>query len=171
MFGIRYMYKVYIIDIVHMLLYHRARKGSVNDMQTLNATEVRKNWSQACDDTRIRPSIIKRTHDRMFLSSVDNMLKLLSYTHLDYLILKEDDGSYTASLISIDLAENEKTREKAVRALAEAIYEYAEEYYDNYELYGRSPNRAPHLPYVTKALLLGSAEKIMGELVCQNGAN
>ena len=140
-------------------------------MQTVNATDIRKNWSLACDQARVRPSFIKRTHDRMFLSSVDNMIKLLAGVFYECVLYKEDDGSYTASLKHMDLAENAGTREETLTAMSRAILDYSEEYYDNYELYSRSPNRSSHLPYVTKALLLGSAEKIREEIVWQSGTN
>ena len=140
-------------------------------MQIINATDIRKNWSIVCDRARVRPSFIKRTHDRMFLSSVDNMLNLLADVRYECVAFKEDDGSCTASLKTMDLVENAGTRDDALKALSEAIFDYAEEYYDNYELYARSPNRSSHLPYVTKALLLGSAEKVREEMAWQSGAN
>ena len=140
-------------------------------MQPINGTEVRKNWSSVCDQARVRPNFIKRTHDRMCLLSEETLLKLLSNATFECFVYAEEDGSFTAALNSIDLAENGKTREDALDAISKAIYEYAEEYYDAYDLYSRSPNRAPHLPYVIKALLLGSAENVRKELIWQNGAN
>ena len=140
-------------------------------MQALNATDVRRNWSCECDKVRIRPSFIRRTHDNMFLSSADNMLNILSNVIYLYDIYKEDDDSYTVSLVDLDLAENGKSKDVALSAIASAIYDYAEEYYDNYELYSKATNRQYHLPYITKALLLGSEDRIREELICRNGEN
>ena len=68
------------------------------EMQSINATEVRKNWSETCDFVaRKKPSLIKRTHDILYFSSKENMLKLLSSTRYECNVYKEDDGSYTAS--------------------------------------------------------------------------
>ena len=140
------------------------------DMQSINATEVRKNWSSTCDSVaRFRPSLIKRTHDSLYLSSRENMLNLLSSAKFECVVYKEDDGSYTISSVPMDLVENAVSKEAACAAMAESILDYAEEYYENYTLYSNAPNRASHLPYITKALLLGDANHIKGELICRNG--
>ena len=140
------------------------------EMQSINATEVRKNWSETCDFVaRKKPSLIKRTHDILYFSSKENMLKLLSSTRYECNVYKEDDGSYTASSATMDLAENADSKDAVFTALANSILEYAEEYYENYALYSNAPNRVSHLPYITKALLLGDVNQIKEELVCLNG--
>lgn len=139
-------------------------------MLSINATDIRKNWSTACDTVaRVRPSFIKRTHDNLVLSSKKDMLRLLDDVKFTYSVFKEDDGSYTAALENIDLAENAGEKEGAVDAMAASILEYAEEFYEEYELYSNAPNRAGHLPMVMKALLLGDIWKIKEEMVCQSG--
>ena len=135
-------------------------------MHATGATEVRKNWSKICDDVvRVRPSLIKRTHDYLFLASRNDMLKTLSILKFRITVSKEEDGSYTIISEDLDLAENAPTEESAKKAMAESILEYAEEYYDEYELYSRAPNRAQHLPYVIKALLLAYADEVEEEMV------
>lgn len=142
------------------------------EMQSINATEVRKNWSEVCDYVvRKKPSLITRTRDTLYLSSKENMLNLLSSTRYECNVYKEKDGSYTAISTSMDLAENAGSEEAACAELANSILEYAEEYYENYALYSAAPNRRPHLPYITKALLLGDVNQIKEELVCLNGRN
>jgi len=84
---------------------------------------------------------------------------------------KEDDGSYTISLNEIDLAENADTLDNAKMKLAESILEYSEDYYKEYKYWSTAPNRAMHIPYVFKALILNDPKKI-GELIsCQIGKN
>ncbi|MBQ6480787.1 MAG: hypothetical protein IJI45_06690 [Anaerolineaceae bacterium] len=142
----------------------------MNDMQTVNATDVRKNWSMTCDNViRNRPLIFKRTHDEMILASTEDMKRLLDSYKFDTVLYKEDDGSVTAALKAIDLAENGADKETACIMLAEAILDYAEEYYSEFKLYSNAPNRRPHLPYVMKAILLGDPVSVKEEMLCRNG--
>ena len=141
-------------------------------MQIVGATEVRKNWSSICDNVvRVRPNIIKRTRDYLFLSTREDILAMLSGIKCTVSTIHEDDGTYTAAADELDLAENADTEDKALLDLAKSLLEYAAEYYDNYQLYSRSPNRSSHLPYVTKALLLDDVERIREEMLCRSGKN
>lgn len=138
-------------------------------MQLTNATEVRKNWSETCDAvSRVRPSFIKRTRDSMLLASKEDVLDMLRAYTFDVKVIKEKDG-VTLSMKDIDLMEYADDLEEAKLLLAEAIMEYAEEYYENYSSYSKSPNRGSHQPYIIKALLLGSTDKIKEALICRNG--
>lgn len=142
----------------------------MNTMHTTGATEVRKNWSSICDSVaRVRPSVIKRTHDYLYLASKDSMISLLADVKYRVSIYKEEDRSYTVVSDNMDLAENAGSKEEALMQLAAAILDYAEEYFENYPQYSISPNRRPHLPYITKAFLLDDANKIREEMLCQNG--
>lgn len=139
-------------------------------MQSINATEVRKNWSTICDDAvRNRPVFFKRTHDNMVIASNEDLNIILSGYKYHATLYKEDDGSVTIASDVLDLAENAEDKDSACMLLAEAILDYSEEYYSEFRLYSNAPNRRPHLPYVMKALLLGNAESIKGEMICRNG--
>lgn len=139
-------------------------------MNAIGATEVRKNWSRICDDVvRVRPNVIKRTRDYLFLATMDDVLAMLSGYKYDITLIHESDGSYTAASDNMDLAVNSSDENEALLELADSILEYALEYFDNYQLYSRSPNRKAHLPYVTKAFLLDDALKIKEEMVCHAG--
>lgn len=141
-------------------------------MQTIGATEVRKNWSSICDNVvRVRPNVIKRTRDYLFLSTREDILAMLSGVKCTVSTIHENDGSYTLATDEMYLAENADTENQALMNLAASILEYAIEYYDNYQLYSRSPNRSGHLPYVTKAFLLDDAERIKEEMLCHDGKN
>ncbi|MBR5970743.1 MAG: hypothetical protein IK016_10440 [Lachnospiraceae bacterium] len=138
----------------------------------MNATDVRKEWSSVIDDVvRERPAFIKRTRDKMFLSDVDTMLVLLGQYHYSARRFREDDGSITLSLNEMDLVENAATEAEAKHALAEAILEYANEYYENYALYSASPNRREHIPYVLKALITEDLSVLEDSIVCRSGKN
>lgn len=62
---------------------------------TINATDVRKEWSSVVDKVvRDKPQFIKRTRDRMWMSNLDTMEEILSaykFTAEKYI---EEDYSY-----------------------------------------------------------------------------
>lgn len=144
----------------------------MNDMLTLNATDVRKGFSQTIDIAiRQKPQFIKRTRDYLFLADIkflDNILSAYKFTANKF---TEDDGSVSLSLNEIDLAENAETFDLAKKKLAKSIIEYAEDFYNEFSVWSIAPNRKKHIPFVFKALIIDDADKI-GELIqCQDGEN
>ncbi len=136
------------------------------------ATTVRKEWSAVCDSViHNKPKFIKRTRDKMWLSNLETMSEILSAYRFTANGYREDDGSVTLSLNEIDLVENGKDENEARLNMGEAILDYAGEYYAEYELYSRSPNRKAHIPYIFKALIMDDAEKIGENIVCRVGKN
>lgn len=91
-----------------------------------------------------------------------------SFTAIKYI---EDDGTITLSLNEIDLIENGENECEARLKMGMAILEYAMDYYNEYETYSHSPNRKKHIPYIFKALIIDSPEKIGDMLQCQDGKN
>ena len=136
------------------------------------ATTVRKEWSAVCDSViHEKPKFIKRTRDKMWFSNLEtisDILQIYQFTSLKYV---EDDGSITLSLNEIDLVENGKDEQEARLNMGKAIIEYALDYYNEYEMYSRSPNRKKHIPYIFKALIVDNPEKIGDMLQCQDGKN
>ena len=164
--------KVYVVDILYIFLYTRREERKVQNMLIKSATNVRKEWSQTCDEVvRVRPSFIKRTRDMLFLSSAETLSELLSDHVFSATIIREEDGSFTALSNEMDLAENAPSKEAAKLALGRSILDYAEEFYNEYDLYLRAPNRKQHLPYVLKALLISDPKKITESIVCRQQAN
>jgi len=138
-------------------------------MQILNATQVRNEWSEVIDSViRDKPKFIKRTRDYLFLSDMSILESILSAYRFHAEIITEDDGSSTISLDEIDLVENAKDKQSAVHRLADAILEYAEDYYSDFAYWARG-NRKAHLPYVLKALTLNDPVKIGGLIECRHG--
>ena len=142
------------------------------DMLMEQATTVRKQWSAVCDSViHEKPKFIKRTRDRMWFSNLEtisDILQVYQFTVLKYI---EDDGSITFSLNEIDLVENGKNEQEVRLNMGKAILEYALDYYNEYEMYSRSPNRKKHIPYIFKALIMDDPEKIGDMLQCQDGKN
>ena len=136
------------------------------------ATNVRKEWSSFCDGViHDRPIFIKRTRDKMWFSNLETMSEILraySFTAMKYV---EQDGSVTLSLNEIDIVENGATEQLARLSMAKAILEYAEEYYQNYDMYFHTPNRKCHVPYIFKALIMDIPEEIGESITCLDGGN
>ena len=141
-------------------------------MYTMNATDVRRNWSAVSDSAiREKPQFIKRTRDSMLLSSINFKEDLLSGYNFTATEFFEPDGSVTLSLNELDIVENAENQATAKNKLAEAILEYARDYYDDFSYWSKAPNRKSHIPYVFKALLLDDIQKIGECIACQPGRN
>ena len=140
-------------------------------MQTINATQVRNEWSSTLDTVvREKPVMIKRTRDCMLLADTNFLMDLLTTYDFHATVFIEDDGSVTISLDEIDLVENALTEQDALNKLSSSSLEYAENFYDDFKYWARG-NRKAHIPYVFKALILGDAKEIGGLIKCQHGGN
>ena len=138
-------------------------------METINATQVRSDWSAVVDSVvREKPVMFKRTRDILFLSDIELLSELLSAYTFNAQVYTEDDGSITVSLDEIDLFENGVNEAEALENLSKAILEYSEDYYADYVYWSRG-NRKAHKPYVFKALILNDIEKIGGLIKCRHG--
>ena len=63
-------------------------------------------------------------------------------------ILARDQDQVCAFCPELDLVAEMETPEAALEDMLEAMQEYAEEYLEDLDLYGKRPNRAHHLPYI-----------------------
>jgi hypothetical protein len=142
----------------------------MKDMVTLNATDVRKDWSLFIDKAvREKPQFFKRTRDYLMLSDLNFMEALLSEYKYNAEKFVETDNSITISLKIMDLVENGETEEQAKNKLAQSILEYAKDFYNDFNYWSSAPNRKNHIPYVFKALILDDIQKIGDLIQCQNG--
>ena len=66
---------------------------------------------------------------------------------------REEDGSYSGSILGFDVVANAPSVDKLMVKLAEDLTEYAQEYEADFELYSRTPNRAPHFPFILRILI------------------
>mgnify|MGYP003448895630 FL=1 len=134
------------------------------------ATTVRKEWSSVCDSViHDKPKFIKRTRDKMWFSNLETMSEILEAYHFSADRFVEADGTVTLSLNEIDLIENGCTESEARELLGKSILEYSAEYYNEYSLYSRSPNRKGHIPYIFKALIKNDPKKIGESIECRDG--
>lgn len=150
----------------------RSKKEEMNTMLTINATDVRREWSSVMESViREKPRFIKRTRDHLVLADVDLVESLLMVYRFTASCFTEEDGSVTISLNEIDLVENAPTEADARRLLGQSILDYAEDFYNEFSLWRAAPNRKSHIPYVLKALIMDDAVKIGDSIVCQAGEN
>jgi hypothetical protein len=139
-------------------------------MISLNATDVRKSFSEVIDKAvRERPVFIKRTRDNLMLANIDLLSTLFEGYVFTAERFYEADGSVTLTLDQIDIAVNALSEQEAVMMLARDLYEYALDYYNNYQLWSISPNRKNHLPYILKILITGDILKIKELISCRDG--
>jgi len=144
----------------------------MNEMLTLNATDVRKEWSMVIDNVvREKPQFIRRTRDYMMLADIDFLKILLEPYTFQAKKFYEEDRSITLELSEIDLVVNAESEPKAIEKMAQEIIEYAEEFYSEFNFWSVAPNRKAHIPYVFKALILDDVKKIGELIICQDGEN
>jgi len=121
---------------------------------TLNATDVRREWSKFIDDVKwVKPALIKRNRDIIAVLSIDLIEFILKEYRLTVNVRQEDDGSYTGILKEIDLMANATDMESLELELARELIEYSEEYINEFGLYYNSPNRKNHFAYIYKTML------------------
>ncbi len=139
-------------------------------MLTINATDVRKNWSEVSESViREKPKFIKKTRDYMMLSNTEFISLLLSGYDFSADKYTESDGSVTLSLREMDLVENAPTLNQAIEIMAKSILEYAVDFYNEFNLWSSAPNKKKEIPYVFKALILDDTAKIGECIKCQPG--
>lgn len=137
-----------------------------------SATSVRNNFSDTIDKAIYdRPQFINRTRDHAVLIGADIFKSILASAQLHYTVqFDKKSKTFVLSTEEIDdILASGKTQEEALNDLAAALLEYAHEYYEEFGLYSRTPNRKPHLPFVIRILMLDDVEKIKEILVCQGG--
>ena len=144
----------------------------MKQMFTLNATDVRRDWSAVMESVvREKPQFIKRTRDYMVLTDMKLLENLLSVYTFTADRFTEEDDSITLSLNELDLAENAKSEVEARKLLGKSILEYAIDFYSEFSLWSSAPNRQPHVPYILKALIVDNAEKLGESIQCRPGKN
>ena len=142
----------------------------VFDMFAMSSSDVRREWSSVLDcAVRKRPVFIKRTRDRVMLCSTEMLEQLIGGVTLVANQFVEADGSVTLSLAELDITAHGGSLQSAKSELVNNLLEYAEEYYREFELYSRAPNRKNHLPFVMKALIAKSPAELEDSIVCRVG--
>jgi len=129
-------------------------------MQTVNATEVRNNFSYYIDTViREKPIAVKRNRDVLLLFS-DQMVKDLLQDLTIQAELTMEDGVIVGTVF--DLVVCGESKQEVIQKLAEDLLEYAQDYVNDFKLFYNAPNRKDHYPYVLRILLSSTIEEIKG---------
>lgn len=139
-------------------------------MEAVNVTSIRKDMGRFIDSVvREKPRLVKRTRDKVFVTSVEtfkNVLKTFTFTAT---LFNEDDNTITASLEEFDIVINADNQEEAIKLLADELIEYAEEFYEEFNYWSSAPNRKAHLPYILNVLLQDDIEGVKALIKCRAG--
>lgn len=141
-------------------------------MQTINATDVRKDWGRFIDSVvRDKPKLIKRSRDLIFAINFDMLKEILLEDKLRITLMTEDDGSVTGVVEQLDITGNAADEDQLIKELADEVIAYAQDYYEEFSYWYSAPNRREHLPYVL-AVLACEPDNVVKELFeCQVGEN
>ena len=161
---------MYTLDKVYTFEHNRGVKGVLN-MVSVNATDVRKNWSTYLDNVRNKPVFIKRTHDFSVLMDIKSLKLALSYVPITYSKVTDKDGSIVISSNDMDVVSTGKDEQEALSNFTSDLVEYAQEFYDEFEFWSSAPNRTKHIPMVLRILTADTSQEVEDMLVCQNGQN
>ena len=117
-----------------------------------------------------RPQMIRRTKDQLVLIGAEMLNTVLQASVIHVRIEPGDDGKQLYQMEEIpDIFTTAASENEALDTLAVDLLEYAKTFYRDFVLYSHAPNRVGHLPYVMRALALGTPEKTKEMLLCQAG--
>ena len=143
----------------------------MNELLYQQATSVRNDFSTVMDKAIYeKPQLISRTKDQLVLIGADMLNAVLQSATVHVGNEPGDGGKRLYQLEEIsDIFTEASSDTEAMDVLAADLLEYAKTYYSDFALYRHSPNRGRHLPYVMRALALGTPAKVREMLVCQAG--
>lgn len=96
---------------------------------------------------------------------LEDILKQYTFTAETFI---EDDGTITGALNEIDIVENAQTEQELLEKLAKSLYEYARDFFADFQYWYSAQNRRFHLPYVLNILIQGDIGRVK-ELICLKG--
>ena len=143
----------------------------MNDALFQQATAVRSDFSTVMDKAIYeKPQLISRTKDQLVLVGTEMLNKMLLSSTLHVRADAGDGDNQIYQLEEIpDILTEAASESEALDTLSSDVLEYAKTYYGDFALYSHAPNRIHHLPYVMRALALGTPAKVREMLICQAG--
>lgn len=112
----------------------------------------------------------QETNDNIITLSA-SMLKIF-FDSLNFSVsfMTENDNSITGIIEELDLIENAPSKNECLKLLIAAMKDYAQDFYNEFNLWSSAPNRKKHIPYVLK-ILSSSDEELKESIQCQNSSN
>lgn len=106
-----------------------------------------------------KPVLFKADNDHIIAMSKSLIMSVFqANTFISQFV--EENGIITATLQGFDLVVEAKSREEAITKLTVGLIDYAQDYFNDFQLYFDSPNRKEHFPYIIKVLLADSFKQV-----------
>lgn len=125
-------------------------------LKELTITDARKQLSNLFDSAynEYKPVMVKRKQtEEVLILRKDLQQMILSDFTLKPEVLREEDGSVTLSLDTLEIYVNAEDKQKAEEELIKELKIYAQDYIQRSQLFLNAPNRRAHFPYVMRILL------------------
>ena len=136
-----------------------------------SASDARKEWSSTIDTVmRERPVFIQRTRDHLILLDIATLRLAFENLFFDLLVYEEEDGSVTCVEEQLDLVENAPSRDACIQQMVLSLRDYANDFYQEFALWSKAPNRKSHIPYILK-VLASTDDEIREDIRCRAGKN
>ena len=113
---------------------------------------------------QVRPVVISRKREKAVLLESRTLSGLLDAYRIEGELYRDEDGSFVASLTTLDIIESGRTEEEAIQAVIDELRVYSREYISRLPVFLNAPNRKGHYPFVLRILLAGSDQEIKAML-------
>ena len=134
-----------------------------------SASEVRKEWSSTIDTAlREHPVFIQRTRDNLILLDIATLRLAFENLRFELILYPEKDGSVTLVESHLDLVENAANKDSGIDQMIHALRDYACDFYSEFALWSKAPNRKSHIPYILK-VLSSTDDEIREDIVIEKG--
>ena len=129
-------------------------------MNKINVTDARKDMSSFFDSViHEKPIILKRRKYEAVLSEKSLLKMMLEYAKINVIAIEgKDKCTYRAT--TLDISANGETKIEAEDNLCQALFDYANEVYDNFMFYYYGQNIKSKLPYIFNILLCDEPSEI-----------
>jgi hypothetical protein len=129
-------------------------------MQVLSAAEVGQDFQSFIEKVIVeKPLVFKQNRDYIISMSKDIIMSMFADKNFIPL-LQETEGITTATLQDFDIVVEGHSREEVMTKLTVELIDYAQDYFNDFQLYYYSPNRQKHFPYLIKVLMSDSFKQV-----------
>lgn len=133
-----------------------------------SASEVRKEWSSTIDTAlREHPVFIQRTRDKLILLDIATLRLAFENLRFELILYPEKDGSVTLVESHLDLVEKAANKDSGIDQMIHALRDYACDFYSEFALWSKAPNRKSHIPYILK-VLSSTDDELREDIVCRS---
>ena len=110
---------------------------------------------------------IQRTRDKLILLDIATLRLAFENIRFELILYPEKDGSVTLVESHLDLVENAGNKDADIDQMIHALRDYASDFYNEFALWSKAPNRKSHIPYILK-VLSSTDDEIREDIVCRS---